>query len=195
VRDHRRRIAALLVAVGVSAVLLTGCGTGTAGAASVVGAQRVSDAQLAGAVAEVRVQTTDGTFAPDKVTAANLTRMTRELLVGEAADREGVVVTESQIDQLIKTSGGLESVTAALLKQGDVPAAEVRSYARTFLQQQALGAKLGAGASDGGVSAVSDYLAKLSTELDTRVAARYGSWDAATQSLGEPPTDLAAPLS
>lgn len=194
-RSNRRSLAGALALVAAGALLLSGCGVDTAGAASVVGDQRVSNAQLADAVDAAQQQTTDGTFDQDKATTSNLTRLTRELLVDEAATREGVVVTESQVDQLIKASGGLESVSAALLKQGDVPAEDVRSYARTFLQQQALGAKLGAGSTDAGSSAVSDYLAKLSTEVGTEVAARYGSWDAATQSLGDPPADLAAPLS
>ena len=87
---------------------------------------------------------------------------------------------------------GLE---AALLEQYHVPRSQVRGYAHTFLEQQALATALAPDAADDGTEAVATYLRALSDELDTRVAPRYGTWDSATLSLGPRPDDLASPAS
>ena len=181
--------------------LLTGCGidTGAAGAAAVVGDRTVPDSEVAAQVSEVRAELGDRPFDAATVTTATVNRLTQRTLLDIAAQREGVVVTPTQVDDLLAQNvtgdGGMAQLEAALLEQYSVPRSEVRAYAQTFLQQQALATALGDGAGDGGTRALTDYMTELSTELDTRVAPRYGTWESSRLALGPAPTDLASPAS
>ncbi len=195
-----RRPGALAAVAGLAAaLLLSGCGADTAGAAAVVGDQRVTEYQVSDAVAQVRAEAGPGAFNSAQATTDTVLRLTRELLIGDAAAREGVVVTPSQVNQLIATTaagaGGMAKLEESLLTQSSVPRSAVHSYATTFLQQQQLGKKLDPTGADGGQAASLAYVGRLSTELDTRIAARYGTWDPATIALGPTPTDLASPVS
>lgn len=195
----RRRTAGALGVLGAltAATLLAGCGVDLAGSAAVVGDQRVTETQLADAVSQVRAEAGPAAFDPAKASHENVTRLTRQLLVGDAVAREGIVVTPSQVDALLaataQSSGGHDKLAAALLAQDSVPASAVPAYALTFLQQQELGKKLAPTTADGGQQAVGAYLSKLSAELDVQISPRYGTWDLTTLGLGAPPTDLAAP--
>ncbi len=157
------------------------------------------DSEVATQVSEVRAEVGDGPFDPAKVTTATVNRLTQRTLLDIASQREGIVVTPTQIDDLLAQNasgdGGMAQLEAALLEQYSVPRSQVRDYARSFLQQRALAAALADGADDGGSQALTDYLAGLSTELDTRVAPRYGTWESSRLALGPAPTDLASPAS
>ncbi len=196
---HRRRTAGIVAVAALSGALLAGCTFDTAGAAVMAGDQRITEAQVSSDVGQVQSELGDAPFDSASVTRATVTRLTQQLLIGDAAQREGIAVTEGQIDTLLRDnsqgSGGLPELEKALLTQFSVPSSAVRDYARTFLEQQALGRKLAPTGADGGAKAAADYLTALSNELDARVAPRYGTWDPATLSLGSPPTDLASPAS
>ncbi len=198
---YRRTVPALLAALLGAALLLTGCGidTGAAGAAVVVGDRTVPDSEVATQVSEVRAELGDRPFDAATVTTATVNRLTQRTLLDIAAQREDVVVTPTQVDELLTQNatgdGGMAGLEAALLEQYSVPSSQVRSYAETFLQQQALAAALDDGAGDGGSQALTDYMIGLSDELGTRVAPRYGTWESSRLSLGAAPTDLASPAS
>lgn len=183
------------------ALLLTGCGidTGAAGAAAVVGDRTVPDSEVAAQVTEVRTELAQRPFDAATVTTATVNRLTQRTLLDIAAQREGVVVTPTQVDGLLAQNatgdGGMAGLETALLEQYSVPHSQVRSYAQTFLQQQGLAAALDDGAGDGGQQALTDYMVKLSDELGTRVAPRYGTWESSRLALGAAPTDLASPAS
>lgn len=182
-------------------LLLAGCGidTGAAGAAVVVGDRTVPDSEVATQVSEVRVELGDRPFDAAAVATATVNRLTQRTLLDIAAQREGVVVTPTQVDDLLAQNatgdGGMAQLEATLLEQDSVPRSQVRSYAQTFLQQQGLSAALDDGAGDGGAQALTDYLVELSDELATRVAPRYGTWESSRLGLGAAPTDLASPAS
>lgn len=196
VRGWRRR-ATVAATVGVVTLAVAGCSVDTAGAAAVVGEQRVTDSAVAADVAAVRAEVPPATFDSAKVTKATVERLTRAVIVSIASTREGIVVTPSQVDQLLdttaKSAGGTQALDQALVTQFSVPSSAVSSYALTFLEQQALAKKLAPNATDGGEKALTDYLGALSVELDTQVSPRFGTWDARTLTVGGVPTDLALP--
>lgn len=201
-RRSRRRRPTLAVAAGLGmlAVLaVSGCSVDSAGAAAVVGDQRVTEATVAADVAAVQAQVPAATFDPAAVTKATVERLTRAAVVSVASAREGIVVTPSQVDQLLdttaKSTGGMDKLEQALVTQYSVPSSAVSSYALTFLEQQALAKKIAPNATDGGEAELTDYLGALSAELDTQVSPRFGTWDAKTLTVGAVPTDLASPAS
>ena len=201
VTSARLRTVAVL---GLASLALAACGTNLAGAASVVGTETVSDAAIADAVNEVRAQfdTVQGqpgvpAFDEAKVTSRNVERMTRHLVLEEAARAKGIVVTPAQVDEIIASSvdgrfeGDRSKLELAFATQEFVPPSAVNEFARDFLISQALPARtLPGGADDAQQKAATDYLVALSDELDVRVAARFGTWDPATTALGPVPDDL-----
>lgn len=186
------------VAVGVLALSgVAGCGVDDAGAAVRVGATRVSDRQVADDVAQVKSQVTADKFDASLVTAATIRRLTVQALVDEAAARTRVTVTESDVDKLLSdaaiSAGGMDKLEASLAANAAVPRDAVRDYARTYLEQTALGKKLAPTAPDAGAQAAVAYLASLSIDLDTAIAPRFGTWKPTDLAVGPAPVDLAAP--
>jgi hypothetical protein len=193
-----RRTAA---AVTIATLALAACGTNPAGSASVVGRQSVADADVARSVDEVHTQwlaTPDADkFDEAAATLAVVQRKTRHLLLAEAGVREGIVVTQAQVDDLIdktiqeQVGGDRARFETVLATQQSLAASEIPEYVRDFLTQTALAEKLAPGADQtASTPVIADYLAALSADLDVRVAARFGTWDAATVALGPVPDDL-----
>lgn len=193
-----------VAALAVAALALAACGTNQAGSASVVGASSVSDAEVAAAVAEVRGQLAGVQGAPAfdsaTVTARNVERMTRHLVLGAAARDKGITVTQADVDDIItgtvtgQFGGERAKFDLALAEQESVPASAVNDYARDFIVQRSLRQKLVPGGTDEAQGeAVTDYLTALSTSLGVTVAPRFGTWDLGTGALGPVPDDLSAP--
>lgn len=196
-RTARSTLAAIVGLVAVA--VLAGCGADNPGAAVTVGDQRVSTSDVADAVSQVQSELGSTPFNAAKVTSDTVTRLARELIVAQAASQKGVVVTDSQVEALLTTTaqsqGGAAAVDQALLTNYSVPAAAVPDYARTYLLMQGIAAELATGTSDKGQQAMMSYLGQVSTQLDTSVAPRYGTWDAQTLALGPVPDDLSSPVS
>ena len=198
----RRRTtkSASLVLVGVAGLLLSGCGSAdNSGAASVVGPDRVTDKQVGDITAEIQTElvSAQSPYNAATATSATVDRMTRSLILAQAAVQNNITITPSQVDKLLGTAaaseGGVAALDKALLTQVNVPSSAVHSYAIDFLIQSALIAKMG-GNTAAGKAALTTYLGTLSTQLGTSVAARYGTWNATTVSLGPVPNDLSSPL-
>jgi hypothetical protein len=179
--------------------VLSGCSAaeGSAGAAAVVGDKQVSNSSVADAVSQVQAQLPTVQYDAQKVTSDTVTRLTLALVVDAAGVAQGVVVTDSQVDSLIattaKTQGGMNVVTQTLLTQDSVPESAIPDYARTFLIEQGIAAKMATGTSDGGQQAMLKYLGTVSTQLGTSISPRYGTWNPTTLSLGPVPNDLSSP--
>jgi hypothetical protein len=198
-----RRLRTTVVA-GLAALVLAACGTNLAGAASVVGDRTVSDAEVATAVNEVRAQIEAAqgvqgvpAFDEKQVTSRNVERMTRHLLFETAAAEKGIVITPSQVDEIIAGSvsgqfgGDRAKFDLAFAAQEFVPASAVVEFARDFLIRQALPAKvLPGGTEEAQGTAASAYLKELSEKLGVEVAPRYGTWVPAQVGLGPVPDDL-----
>jgi len=197
----RLRHAARAAGAAALVVVLAACGSSLTGNAISVGDQTVSDARLAGMVDEIKALYDESTqqqpFEQGAVTASNVDRLTRSLLLGVAAQREGIVVTQGQVEDIIAQTvdgqfgGDRAQFDLALASQQNVPPSQVESFARDFLTQQALGEKLAPGGDTAAVSAaLVDYLGALGTELGAEVAPRFGTWEADKVTLGPVPDDL-----
>ncbi len=200
---RRLAVSAAVFAIGM---LLSACGSNSeampAGAASVVGTQTVTESQVSDTVNEVLAQ-----IALDKaakvptegaVTLAVVQRSTQHLLFGEAASREGIVITQSQIDDFIASyvtqqfKGDRKALDSALASGNFVPSSQVNDAASDQLVYGALLKKIAPQAASQAdvATAVKGYFEPLSKELNVRVAPRYGTWTGFT--LGPVANDLAS---
>lgn len=203
----RSRLRTAVRAAGAAAlvVVLAACAN-NAGSAIVVGSQSVSDATVSSQVDEVyqvfqdnskNVQLQGASFDRGAATASTVDRLTRQLLLEEAARREGVTVTQGEVDTIISQtieaqfSGDRTGLEIALAGQQNIPPSQINDFARAFLLTDALGKKLAPGA-DGTAQqqAVVDYLVKLSDEIGVDVAPRFGTWDPQQAQLGPVDDDL-----
>lgn len=204
----RRRIVRAAGAA-VLVVLLAACGNSLAGNALVVGSSSVSDARVAALTDEVRdlyaaypkeFAAAGATFDEGAVVSSNVSRMTRHLLLVEAAAREGITVTQGQIDTTIRAAvdnqfgGDPQQLEIALAAQQAVPPSATSEVVYDFLVGAALAEKLNPAEPTTGE--VDKYLAALGTELGTEVAPRFGVWNAETAALTPVNDDLSvlAPL-
>lgn len=199
-RPAARPRTAAVAAAALGAVLLLGACAGPAkpGAAAVVGDERITDAQVAdttNAVKEVL-----GGVLPNDLTDADLNRrvITNRLqfaLVAVAAEREGLSVTQGEIDRLraqaTEQSGSEQALLKAVATQYAIPPSEVEAFIRFEIAATALIKKLGKGDETAGNAAAVAYLGDLSEELGTEVSPRFGTWVPASIAVGPPPSDLA----
>jgi hypothetical protein len=200
-------VAALAVVVALS---LSGCGSSQAGQAAVVGSQTVSDTDITSTVDSVHTQLlsdkTNGAqnavnWDERKATAAAVNRLTRRLLLAEAAKDQGITVTQAQVDDLIATTikdsfqGDQKAFENALAAQYLVPADEIPLFARDVLITQGLQAKLAPGASATEATNKTDaYLEQLGRGLGIEVSPRFGTWSYKASTIDDTlPNDLSVP--
>jgi hypothetical protein len=180
-----------------------------AGSAVVVGGTTVSDADIASMTDEVRdlyasypkeFTNAGASFDEGLVVSTNVNRVTRHLLLVEAAAREGIEVTQGQIDTAIRSaldsefSGDRTQLSIALAAQQQVPPSATSDVVYDFLVAQALAEKVDP--ANPTTAAVDKYLATLGTELGAQVAPRFGEWNSETAALTPVLNDLSvlAPL-
>ena len=197
----RRPIRALLVAAGLAAAVvgLSACNPAEAGSAAVVGPNRVTESTIARDAKDVIAQIEAQQAVPPATDALLRELVQRQVdirLYNAAAKREGITVTQGQVEALITQAGGRTNVekSFATADQQWVPASGVDDAARVFLIQQALAQKLAPGKSTTEQATVlQKYFADLSKEIGVSVSPRYGSWDAAKVAVVAPLNDLSSP--
>lgn len=201
----KRRYPAAAAVLAV--LLLSACGSGMGtsqalppGAAAVVGDQQVSDARIAQLSTEVhdQIAALPGSKMPtaDVVTNAAVQRETQHLMLQAAGVKEGITITQSQIDEFIASfvknqfNGDIKQLRAALVSQNYIPSAQLEDAASDQLLYAAILKKIAPTATtqDAMAKASNDYFGALSTELNTRVSPRYGVWS--VFGLGPVPDDL-----
>lgn len=190
-----RRLALGIAALATTALALTGCGTTQAGAAATVGDTRITETQLTSevqAVLEAKGQPLDTEDAG--LVSQLLSRMITVELLDRLAVDEGVEVTQGQIDEVIANYtgqvGSIEQVEEIFLQENVAPS-QIESLIRLQTQAQELGIKLNpSGSAEEQGTAVFEAASLLSDELDTTVSPRYGTWSAASLSVGPVPNDL-----
>ena len=192
------RLRRTAVVVALAALALTGCSS-QAGAASIVGDQTVTDSQVADIAGEVQTEMASikgVTFDEKAATVASLTSQTRHLILDAVAEKEGITVTQGQVDAFVQNivdtqfSGKREALVQNLVSQSNVPESQVARAARDQLIYDALIAKVASGATtdDAKAKAFSDYMKTFTAEIGVQVAARYGTWN--VFALGPVPDDL-----
>ena len=189
----------LAAATALTAVLVLGaCGSATPGAAATLGDTRITEQSLTQQVEAVLEAKGQPVTSPDaSLVAQTLGRMITMRLVEELAQREGVDITQGDIDSVLANYtnqvGGQEALEDVFLQENVAPA-QIESLIRLQLQAQELGIKLNPnGSAEEQGQAVFDAASLLSEEWDTTVSPRYGTWDYATLSLGPVPNDLSSP--
>lgn len=193
-----RRLALAAATAAVAVLALSACGNAPAGAAATLGDTRIADSALTAQVQEVldaKGQPADSADA--SLVQQTLGRMITVELLDVLAAREGVEVTQGQIDEEYANYsaqvGGEEALEELFLQENVAPS-QLESIIRLQIQAQLLGLALAPeGSADEQGTAVFEAAALLSEELDTTIAPRFGTWDPATLSLGPTPEDLAAP--
>jgi hypothetical protein len=193
-----RRLVLGAAALAAAALVLSGCGSTSAGSAATVGDTRISEQQLTTQVTEVLEAKGQPVTATDtNLVAQTLGRMITVELVDRLAEREGVEVTQGQIDEAIANYagqlGGRDKVEEAFVTENIAPS-QLEWIIRLQLQAQALGIALDpTGSAEEQGQAVFDAASQLSADLETAVSPRYGTWDPAALALGPLPDDLSTP--
>ncbi|MDA0634476.1 SurA N-terminal domain-containing protein [Nonomuraea sp. MCN248] len=128
------RVAVAAAAAGVSFLGLTACSSPVeAGAAAVVGDQRISSRELAENVREFEAALKKANIEPEQlgvpITQFVLFRMTNQLRYQQVADKHGVTVSETEVDTALKDPGQYQDPQMNLLSKGVSPA-DARDYVR-----------------------------------------------------------------
>jgi uncharacterized protein YcfL len=193
------RLRQTAAAVALAALALTGCSANEAGSASIVGDQSVTVAQVADVAAEVQAQvaTVNGaTFDEKSATIASLTSQTRHLILQAVAAKEGITVTQGQIDAFVKNivdgqfGGKRQALLDNLASQSNIPASRLEAAAADQLVYDALLTKIApaAATAEEKSKAFTDYMTAFVPELGVAVAPRFGTWN--VFALGPVPDDL-----
>ncbi|WP_316769876.1 SurA N-terminal domain-containing protein [Streptomyces sasae] len=188
---HRRRRTALVLsaAIAAAAPFLTACGSGAhAGAAAVVGGQRITVSQLESRVNEVRqaqraavpdeTQYQQVLASTSSLTRDTLHNMVLDQVLHRAAQDAGVSVTRKEVEQLRsgleQQAGGAKGLQAAWLQKYGIAPKHLDDNLRLQAEATKLAQVLG---TDTAQPAFWKALAKASQELHVDINPRYGAWD------------------
>lgn len=194
-----KRAALFVAGLAIAGLSVGACGGGqAAGAAAVLGDERVTVSQVSEALTEVNEgRGLPANTANATVVQSNVQRLVRANLVEQGAQRLGVSVPEGALDRelltLITNAGSQEALDAALL-QSDIPPSALAAEVQVSLLLNEIGVAL-APEADQEVrnTLVFEYLVALSNELGVSVSTRFGSWDAAQLAVAPIPTDVVSP--
>ncbi|WP_101788148.1 SurA N-terminal domain-containing protein [Nonomuraea indica] len=131
------RAAVAAAAVGASLVALTACSSPMeAGAAAVVGGERISASDLNRNVQEYEAALKRAGIQPDQlpapITQFVLTRMANQSAFEQLAAKHNIKVSEAEVDNGLKDPGQYQSPEINLLAKGVSPA-DARAYLRAEL--------------------------------------------------------------
>ncbi|MDH6116661.1 major membrane immunogen (membrane-anchored lipoprotein) [Kitasatospora sp. GAS204A] len=198
-RPGPRRV---LPAVGalLAAALLTACGGRPlqAGAAAVVGPDRITEAAVQARVAEFRAQAArlpSGQYQEQAgLVGATVSGMIFSEVVAQALAEHRLTVSDTEVAQArsdqAQAWGGEAGLEQMLLLKHAVPAREIDNFHREQIGLQKLAALGGRqiGTTDGNKT-VHQLLAEAAAQLKVTVNPRYGSWDAQQAVLDSPSED------
>ncbi|WP_436773406.1 SurA N-terminal domain-containing protein [Yinghuangia sp. YIM S09857] len=182
-----RSVPTLALAALLAGFALTGCGDSKAGAAAVVGGDRIDISTLNSRVekaADARESVGAAAVPGVEASQEELTLLVQTKVLDEVARREGIVVSATDIAvekrKLLAQTGG-QPIEAILAGRG-VPASGVDSAVRTQTIINRLLAK------HGEARANAIYI-ETAESLNITVNPRYGKWDLAEDALA--PVDYA----
>ena len=124
------------------------------------------------------------TFDDKAATTAVLTMQTRHLILDAVAQKEGITVSQGEIDAFLKNivdtqfNGKAQSLYDNLVIQAEVPVDQVSSAARDQMIYDALLAKIASGVTDATArsTAFNNYMTTFVANIGVEVAPRYGTW-------------------
>ncbi|WP_329132646.1 SurA N-terminal domain-containing protein [Streptomyces sp. NBC_01476] len=196
----RRRTAVSVAALGLllASPALTACGSGPAhaGAAAVVGDQRITVSSLQSEVNELRTAVAKSPQGQQLLDSAGdlstqmLDRLVEDQVLAQALTDKHITVSDSEVQRdrqaaLDQFNGNEAQLDSTLLTQygvasGDIDHFFYRDVASSKLVQS-LGYQPG---SDGGITALTQTLAKTGTSVGVHINPRYGTWDAKKATIG-----------
>ncbi|MFF0306806.1 SurA N-terminal domain-containing protein [Streptosporangium sp. NPDC004379] len=147
-KSTRVRVILAVIATGVA---LTACSPSQVGAAAVVGGDRISSGELERNVREYEAALTKAGLSPAQlqfpgsVPQVVLYQLATARQYTKVAEKNGVTVTDGEVDQAINTQGGADQYGQQLLQQAVAPS-QARAYTRARLMITKLMAKYGGGA-------------------------------------------------
>ncbi|MBU6279010.1 MAG: SurA N-terminal domain-containing protein [Actinomycetales bacterium] len=183
-------------------LLLAGCagqsGAIAAGAAATVGDMRISQEDLNSQVTAVLIAQQRPVDSQDAaLTGEVLSFLITNDLVDRLAQREGVTVTQGEIDLvLLGYDGdvGGRSEVERIFAERNVAPSQIEAFVKTNLLAKRLSQVIAPGVKADEQNAVLiASLAQISDSVGTQVSPRYGTWDAQRLSVGPIPDDLSVP--
>ncbi|GAA4597685.1 hypothetical protein GCM10023194_73240 [Planotetraspora phitsanulokensis] len=179
-KSFQVRVAVVVAAAGVA---LSACGPVQAGAAAIVGKERISTSDL-----DTKIQEFRKDLAANKITEEQLglriplsqlilLRLANSKQYVQLGSQQGITVTQRDIDDIVAAQGGQTQIDTALLQSG-VPLSVGREFISSVIIQQKLIDGMGAGQDQQSQQLA---LQKLTQEIDTKVPVRfnprYGKFD------------------
>lgn len=145
------RRTALLAAAAIAVPGLAACGSGQAshaGSAATVGSDRITTTQLSDRVVEsLKEPTAKEQISKDRASFERrvLTLLIDDRLINQAAAKQGVTVTDGEVEAKLKEFATRAGGVAALAKQGaaaGIPQSALKGYVRDLVLADKLGDKL-----------------------------------------------------
>jgi peptidyl-prolyl cis-trans isomerase SurA len=144
------------LAVAAAGVALTACSPSQAGAAAIVGKDRISAGELdknvreyEAALAKANVSASQLQF-PGSVPQVVLFQLATSAQRAKVAESKGITVTEAEIDQVISGGGGAAQYEQQMLQQAVAPS-KTREFTRASLLITKLMAKYGGGTDEAAI--------------------------------------------
>lgn len=193
----RTRSIIIAATLAAASLVLAACGS-EAGAAAVIGNERITEVQLAEQVDEVlQAQGKPTNTVDEALVAGTLDRMIKARLVSILAGEAGVQVPQGQVDLQLQAYdeqvGGRAEVEKIFLESGVAPS-QVEGVVRLNLEAELLGQLLAPGQSaDEQGGRVVEAIAVFADQLGVEVSPRYGTWSPQTIGVGAVPDDLSVP--
>lgn len=193
----RTRTTILAATLAAAGLILAACSS-EAGAAAVIGNERITEVQLAEQVnAVLEAQNKPANTVDDALVAGTLDRMIKTRLVSILAEEAGLDVPQGRIDVQLQAYdqqvGGRAQVEKIFLESGVAPS-QVEDVVRLNLQAELLGQALAPGqpAQEQGGRVV-EAVALFANRVGVQVSPRYGTWSPQTIGIGAVPDDLSVP--
>ncbi|SDH21083.1 peptidyl-prolyl cis-trans isomerase SurA [Sinosporangium album] len=166
----------------LAGVALTACAPVQAGAAAVVGDQRVSASDLSNGVAEFETALAKAKIQPEQI---QITSPTQSVLFQLASMKQfsqiirntGTSVSPGEVDAFIGGQGGPQQVEQALLTRG-VPPSKVRNWVEVSIGVNKLLAKYGGGTDEAALNRGQQRLATDIEKVAISFNPRFGAFDA-----------------
>lgn len=198
--SNATRVRRVLPALALTATaLLAGCGGPVAAqSAGIIGDSAVTANQLDAYVTDIYRALNRPVDEQDAdVVRASLERLMIENLVGQAAGRLNVTVSQSEIDlrtqEYIAELGGRQQMEQAFLGS-NIPPSGIDAAIRLSLLVPKIGVQLvPQGSAEDQQQALVAYMRTLAEEIGVEVNPRYGTWTPEDFTIGPLPDDLSTP--
>jgi hypothetical protein len=181
VKSYRVRVA---VAVAVASVALSACGPLQAGAAAIVGKERITSSDLDADVREYRKDLAANKMSEEQlgltfsVPQMILLNVANARQYAEFGRQKGVPVTNGEIDAIVTAQGGQAKLNQTLLASG-IPLSEGRAAIRALIIRQKLMAQMGAGSDQQSQqAALLRVTQQAEAVVPVRFSPRYGKFEA-----------------